>query len=211
MHLVSWEIIKRPISEGGLNIRDPELVNLPLGGKLLWQSYSNKNHPVSKIFRKKYLKGIPMRNINSANSPKGTSIWNLCRRGLDNFQLQLYRIPGSGKRTLLWEDKIMGNLPFSSNESLSEIKDWLSNKGFLRLRNIFSWDRAGNWVGWSFPDIPDYLIPQQNMLVLSLTSCAPVNCFLKDGWGWGSTSNYSVALGFKAIQLTLDSRIPPAI
>ena len=36
MHLVSWEIIKRPISEGGLNIRDPELVNLALGGKLLW-------------------------------------------------------------------------------------------------------------------------------------------------------------------------------
>ena len=87
MHLVSWEIIKRPISEGGSNIRDPELVNLALGGKLLWQIYSSKNHPVSKIFWKKYLNGIPMRNINSAISPSGTTIWNLCKRGLDNFHL----------------------------------------------------------------------------------------------------------------------------
>ena len=77
----------------------------------------------------------------------------------------------------------MGKLPLSYNDSLSEIKDWLSNKGFLRLANIFSWDIARNWVGWSFPEILDYLIPQKNMLVLSLTSCAPVNCFLKDDWG----------------------------
>ena len=160
MDLVSWEIIKRPVSEGGLNIQDPELVNLALGGKLLWQLYSNKNHPDSKNFWKKYLKAILMRNINSANSPSRTTIWNLCRRGLDNFQLHLYRIPGSGKRTLLWEDKILGNLPLSSDESLSKIKNWLSNKGFLRLADICPWDRARNWVCWSFPEIPDYLIPQ---------------------------------------------------
>ena len=35
MHLVSWEILKRPIVEGGLQIRDPSLANLALGGKLL--------------------------------------------------------------------------------------------------------------------------------------------------------------------------------
>ena len=105
----------------------------------------------------------------------------------------------------------MGKLPLSYNDSLSEIKDWLSNKGFLRLAYICSWDISRNWVGCSFPEIPDYLIPQQSLLVLSLTSCAPVNCFLKYGWGWGSTGNYSAALGFKAIHLTLDSKIPPVI
>ena len=36
MHLASWEILKNPISEGGLQIRDPGLDNLAMGGKLIW-------------------------------------------------------------------------------------------------------------------------------------------------------------------------------
>ena len=53
MHLVSWYILKRPILEGGLQIRDPRLANLAMGGKLIWKLDADKNRPVSKIFRKK--------------------------------------------------------------------------------------------------------------------------------------------------------------
>ena len=74
MHLVSWEILKRPTSEGGLQIRDPELANLALGGKLIWQLCSGKHHPDNKIFWKKYLKGGSVRNIKTANTPLGTAI-----------------------------------------------------------------------------------------------------------------------------------------
>ena len=35
LHLVNWDILKRPIVKGGLQIRDPELENLALGGKLI--------------------------------------------------------------------------------------------------------------------------------------------------------------------------------
>ena len=35
MHLVSWEVLKRPYSKGGLQIRDPRLANLALSGKLI--------------------------------------------------------------------------------------------------------------------------------------------------------------------------------
>ena len=99
-----------------------------------------------------------MRNIKTTNIPLGTTILNLCRRGFDNIQQQLYRIPGSGKKTFMWEDKILGNLHLSSINSLSEIKSWLINKGFLRLENICIWDKDGNWVGWVFPEILEYLI-----------------------------------------------------
>ena len=98
MHLASWEILKRPIVEGGLQIRDPSLANLALGGKLLWQLYAEKNHPVSKIFRMKYLNGGSLRKITTSSSPASTSIWNLCRKGLDKFNQQLYRIPRNGKK-----------------------------------------------------------------------------------------------------------------
>ena len=34
-HLVRWDIVKRPMLEGRLNIRDPGLANFALGGKIL--------------------------------------------------------------------------------------------------------------------------------------------------------------------------------
>ena len=122
MHLVSWDILKRPIPEGELQIRDPGLANLALGGKILWQLYVDKNHHVSKIFRMKYLKGGSLRNLTTFSSPTCTTIWNLCRKGIDKFNQQLYRIPGNGKKIRLWEDKISGTTLLSSVTMLDEIK-----------------------------------------------------------------------------------------
>jgi len=34
-HIISWDIVKRPISEGGLQVRDPVLANLAMGEKIL--------------------------------------------------------------------------------------------------------------------------------------------------------------------------------
>ena len=39
MHLVKWEIVKRLVLEGGLQIKDPGLFNIAMGGKLLWQLF----------------------------------------------------------------------------------------------------------------------------------------------------------------------------
>ena len=114
MHLVRWDIIKRPISEGGLQIWDPNLAHLEMGDKLIWKLYVDKNHHVSEIFRMKYLKGDSLRSLISFSTLAGTTIWNSCRKGIDKFNQQLYRIPGNGKRILLWEDKISGNTPLSS-------------------------------------------------------------------------------------------------
>ena len=85
-----------------------------------------------------------MRNLTTSITPTGTAIWNLCRRGIDTFNLQLYRIPGNGKKIRLWEDKISGNTPLSYVIMLEEIKFWLMNKGLLCLADVCSWDQDGN-------------------------------------------------------------------
>ena len=71
MHLVNWEVIKWPLSEGGLQIRDPSLANLAMTDKLIWQLFVDTKHPISRIFRIKYLHGGSLRNISSANTPSG--------------------------------------------------------------------------------------------------------------------------------------------
>ena len=138
MHLVSWDTLKKPISKGGLQIRDPGLSNLALGGKLLWKLYVDKHHPVSNIFRPKYLKGRSLRKLTSSSTPSGTTIWNLCRKGIDEFKKRLYRIPGNGNKIRQWEDKISGNNPLSSGIMFEELKIWLKNKGLLRLVDLCS-------------------------------------------------------------------------
>ena len=61
------------------------------------------------------------------NTPKGSIIWNLCRKSLEFFVQHLYRIPGNGKQTLLWDDKINGHAPLKYDVSIFEIKNWMMN------------------------------------------------------------------------------------
>jgi len=48
-HLVRWDILNRPLQQGGLQIWDPGLENLALRGKIICQLYADKNYPISKI------------------------------------------------------------------------------------------------------------------------------------------------------------------
>ena len=144
MHLIKWETVKRSVLDVELQIKDPVLSNIAMRGKLLWQLFSNKKHPVSNIFWKKYLHGGNLRNLHMENTPKGSTSWNLCRKGLDFCVQHLFRIPGNGRQTLLWDDKINGQAPLNSDNSISEIKNWLINKGVLRLVDICLWDAKGN-------------------------------------------------------------------
>jgi hypothetical protein len=51
-HLVNWETVKRPYVEGGLQVRDPKLANLAMGGKIIWNLYANHRLPVSNLLKK---------------------------------------------------------------------------------------------------------------------------------------------------------------
>jgi hypothetical protein len=71
------------------------------GRKILWKLYSNPRHLVSQILRKKYHKGVSLRNLQAENTSKCTLIWNLCRRELDFFQKHLYHILEMGKNDVV--------------------------------------------------------------------------------------------------------------
>ena len=72
-HLVNCETIKRPITEGRLQLRDLELANIALGGKLIWQIFADNNHLVSKLFSMKYLKGGSLRTFKFEKIPTGSA------------------------------------------------------------------------------------------------------------------------------------------
>jgi hypothetical protein len=58
LHLANWNLVRSPKDHRGLGIRDPKLVNIALGTKLLWRMVMGKNKWWKKSLMKKNLKGI---------------------------------------------------------------------------------------------------------------------------------------------------------
>ena len=50
LHMFGYETTRKPISEGGLQIRDPRLANLALGGKIIWQMIAEKENTLLARF-----------------------------------------------------------------------------------------------------------------------------------------------------------------
>jgi hypothetical protein len=207
-HLVSWEMVKRPLREGGLQIRDPTLVNIALGCKILWKMHNDSTHPVSKTLMHKYIPNAKIRNLQNVSNRKSTLLWQLCIKGVRFFTQHLYRVPGNDKRTNLWTDRIMGNLPLASNTSLTEIREFLDHRGIQSINDISKWDDNGSWSDWQFGNVPNRLLQQLEMLKVELREAAPVHKTEKDKWGWGSTGTYSTAKGYALLQLQKDRPLP---
>ena len=70
----------------------------------------------------KYLKGGTLRNLQVTNTSKGSITWNLCKKGFEFFQQQLYRIPGNVRKTMLWDDNIKDNAPLNDDISITGTK-----------------------------------------------------------------------------------------
>lgn len=77
MNLVNWDMVKRPIVESGLQIRDPSLVNTVLGGKLVWKMIHDPSHPVSAILRSKYADIDALRKMQLDSSISCMQVWSL--------------------------------------------------------------------------------------------------------------------------------------
>ena len=97
LHLVKWDTVKRPLSDGGLQIRDPGHVNTALRFKILWHMFNDPNHLACRSLRFEYLHGASLRHLKNVTNKRGTQLWDLCRRSIPFFLKYLYQIPGSGK------------------------------------------------------------------------------------------------------------------
>jgi hypothetical protein len=77
--LVAWNTICLPKSNGGLGIRDPELLNKTMGAKTWWRWLQQKDEPWSRLWKHKYVSQIDgldlIRMIDSLQAPSsGTQL-----------------------------------------------------------------------------------------------------------------------------------------
>eukprot|EP00253_Pinus_taeda_P028283 PITA_28283 len=171
LHLVKWDTVKRPIDEGGLQIRDPSFINKSLGGKLLCKIISDPSHPISIILQSKYSDKEAIRKMQIQSTAASSQVWRLCCKSSEFFKKHMYRIPGNGKSTQLWKDRIMGKDPLVEREDIAELRNWLERAGVNRIQ-------------------------LENLLEDATLD----NRFKKDRWGWGKSGIYPSAEGYKSLQ-----------
>lgn len=211
LHLVSWETVKKPLDEGGLQIKDPSLVNLALGSKILWKMHNEPSHPVSATLRSKYTTRDELRNLRLDHSVNSTLLWKLCLKSSKIFNSKIYRIPGNGKKTSIWNDRIMGRDAIKENEEIAGLIEWLTATGKTSLFDISEWDQQGDWAGWAIPAPPAHLLHQMNIFMQQLEEVAPIHRAMTDRWGWGHSGVYSAAEGYKAFQIKGNCKHSPAL
>ena len=66
-HLVNWESVQRPKSQGGLAIKDPQLMNIALGAKTLWHLISNPKEWWKTTFIRKYFMRDSIKRVEACN------------------------------------------------------------------------------------------------------------------------------------------------
>eukprot|EP00253_Pinus_taeda_P008973 PITA_08973 len=206
IHLVKWDVVRKTQADGGLQIRDPALTNLALGGKILWKLLHEPTHPVSEILRSKYSPNKNLSNLQNANTINSTQVWKLCCKSSKFFIKHVYKIPGNGKLTHLWNDRIMGKEPLRDNEDIANLRDWLKQAGVNIVFDLSKWDQRGDWAGWDFHGVPERLTHQQTLFEDMLEEAAPINRTMKDKWGWGQTGIYTTTAGYRAVQTSNNSR-----
>ena len=151
--LVSWETIKQPRTEGGLQIRDLKLQNLAIEAKLLWNMLAPKPTWCSLVLKNKYFPGPRLRCLEGEYvKTKGSSIFYLCKKLLPSFIENLYWIPGNGKVIKIWQDSILGNYP----PRLPRLQSWMEVKGLHTIWSISEWEEnhPHRWKAWTLPDCP---------------------------------------------------------
>eukprot|EP00253_Pinus_taeda_P007380 PITA_07380 len=210
LHLVNWETVKKPIDEGGLQIRDPALANLALGSKILWKMFKEPSHPVSLILRSKYTNSNDLRTLHLEYTANCTLLWKLCYKSNKIFKRNIYRIPANGKGISIWQDRIMGRNSLIDNEEIAGIRDWLIAAGKLRLFDISDWDQRGDCAGWAIPAPPVHLQQQLKIFMNLIDDAAPIHRSMQDRWGWGLSGEYTAAEGYKTCQTAGNSNHSPA-
>eukprot|EP00253_Pinus_taeda_P019066 PITA_19066 len=213
LHLVNWDTIKKPLIEGGLQMRDLAAQNLALGSKILWSIVAGKTSWSKKVLWKKYFQGQRLRCLDLPKKiSKGSPISKLCIAALDNFSSNLYWIPGNGKKIRIWKDQILGDQPLQHIKDLANIKLWLHSNNKETLWDISNWteDADRRWDSWNLGEVPHHLQAEASLLLDKLQGKSPLSATAKDKRGWGSHSgSFSVAEGYKSLIAALNVPLDP--
>eukprot|EP00253_Pinus_taeda_P029420 PITA_29420 len=120
--LINWEIVSRPLQEGGLNYKNLSTQNLAMGAKLIWKIIAPKPGWVQLALWRKYFRGQRLRCLEQPKVHNRTPLSTLIIKIGPLIRDNAYWIPGNGKHIRLWDDSIMNRPPLVNSNLRNKLK-----------------------------------------------------------------------------------------
>jgi len=103
--LVSWKNVTKRKEEGGLGVRDPEIINKILGAKLWWRWVQGGNDIWKRIWNQKYnMPETVEGRLRAEEIPKGSSIWELASQNRDTVKDYAFWEIREGSIARFWDE-----------------------------------------------------------------------------------------------------------
>jgi hypothetical protein len=109
LHLVSWNLVCRPLRAGGLGIQNVLKFNKALLGKWLWRYATERKALWYKVIKEKYEEQDGGWCSKEVSGPFGVGLWKHIRQGWDLFARNVRFEVGLGSKILFWHDTWCGN------------------------------------------------------------------------------------------------------
>lgn len=129
VHLVTWEAIIKPKTEGGLGLRLMRQVNVAFLNKLGWRVLVKPQSLWSRVMRDKCCDGrcdIGM----FRNRVDASNAWKCILHNIDTLKKNVNMAVGNGTKTLYWHHRWANPVPLVDiqDDTVSEL--WDSNNGW---------------------------------------------------------------------------------
>jgi hypothetical protein len=157
---VKWDEICKPKKEGGLGVKNLQVMNLSLLAKWRWKLREGGDELWKKVVMAKYGRNVVGNiNLEGVEPRVSASVWwsDICRldRGVGWFDIATSKVVGNGGKTKLWKDvwvegqsldrrfpRLFG-ISVQKDHLISEVGSWVNGVWRWELewrRNFFDWE-----------------------------------------------------------------------
>eukprot|EP00253_Pinus_taeda_P006464 PITA_06464 len=194
--LISWDIISKPLWEGGLNFKNLCHQNVAMAAKIIWRIIAPNLGWTQKVLWKKYFRGPRSRCLEKVIRLPNSTFLKIYDRAASLIIAHSYWIPGNRKKINIWSDIIMNKEPIEVRASINSLRCWMDREGMQTLWDISCWNDS-IWAGWKQLKVSNNLNTEWIMLLDSLHGLAPTHSRKRDEMGWGpKAKGYTVSLGY---------------
>eukprot|EP00253_Pinus_taeda_P025949 PITA_25949 len=152
--LVSRKHLSKRKEEGGLGLRDPEMLNRVLGAKLWWRWMRGGNDLSKKIWTHKY--NIPRTTeeiLRVEETPKGSSIWNLASQNRSIVNRHAFWEIRGGRNARFWEEGWQQRDKPGNIQTLQNIQQKALREGCKYVKDYWREGVSeGIWRKWRKPE-----------------------------------------------------------
>lgn len=190
VHLISWDQVLKPKSQGGLGLRSMRQANAAFLTKLGWRVLTEPNSLWARVLREKYCQGRCDVDM-FQKKQKASNLWQGIVENASHIRQGVQVAIGNGRKTLFWDHSWVTNQP------LVDLATKDVPMELLGATVCEMWDQT---LGWKWDNFSEYL---PISILKLIESHEVVNDDSLDDqffWAGAGTGSFSIKSAFAIIR-----------